>query len=253
MKMSKKKPPKKVFKVSKKAAEAEAKMNKAFADAEAEGHELDQATIDKFNNAEKIQVAYRTCPRTHMKIRASLFEAHLSSLSTELTPYLYLGGERNAHNHKELTYRTNVGFILNCAWEVSNFYPEEFEYLKLPMSDFKDQANALAKDLNRSADFIDRARLYNSKVLVHCVAGISRSSSVCMHYLMTREKWTLKKAYLHVLKARPIIRPNLGFFHELQRVERECFGYNTMSEKDWNALKQGIEIAHFTTKELKAQ
>jgi|TARA_B100000780_G_scaffold33764_1_gene21122 hypothetical protein len=63
---------------------------------------------------------------------------------------MYLGGERNAHNHKELTYRTQVGFILNAAWEVGNFYPNEFEYLKLPFQDFKDQAGALAKDLNKS-------------------------------------------------------------------------------------------------------
>ena len=240
----KKKPPKKVFKVSKKALEAEAKMNKAFADAKIS--EADQKQMDEWENEEKVHVEYKVCPRTKIKVRVDMWESHFSSLSSELTPYLYLGGERNAHNHKELTYRTNVGFILNAAWEVSNFYPDEFEYLKLSLSDFSSEAGALAKDLQKAGEFIDRARSYNSKVLVHCVAGISRSSSICMYYLLTRENWTLKKAYLHVLNLRPLIRPNEGFFAELQKVERECLGYNTMSIEDYeNLAADSIKVAAF--------
>ena len=69
---------------------------------------------------------------------------------------------------------------------------------------------------------------------------------------MTREGRTLKDAYQHVLKLRPIIRPNSGFFSELQRVEREMLGYNTMSVQEWEALEaESIQIAHFSTSQLK--
>ena len=161
----------------------------------------------EISEEEKIQVATRLCPRTKQQVRLDLWDAHQSALTAKLTDYMYLGGERNASNHKELTYRTNIGFILNASWEVGNHYPQEFEYLRLPLQDFKGQAGALAKDLNKSADFIDRARSYNSAVMIHCVAGISRSSSVCIHYLMTREGRTLKDAYQHVLKLRPTSHP----------------------------------------------
>ena len=50
---------------------------------------------------------------------------------------LYLGGERNAHNHKELTYRCGVGAVLNVAWEVGCHFPTECVYLKMPFSDVK--------------------------------------------------------------------------------------------------------------------
>ena len=97
-----------------------------------------------------------------------------------------------------------------------------------------------------AVDFIDRARSYGSKVLVHCVAGISRSSTICIHYLIRREKWTLKKAYMHVLKLRALIRPNIGFFKELRRVEKEEFGMNSMSLAEWEQLEEGqIKIASF--------
>ena len=250
MLMKKNKATRYVPKSSKAAIEAEAKMQKALE--EAKETEADEEKIKQWANEEKIQVATRLCPRTKQQVRLDLWDAHQSALTAKLTDYMYLGGERNASNHKELTYRTNIGFILNASWEVGNHYPQEFEYLRLPLQDFKGQAGALAKDLNKSADFIDRARSYNSAVMIHCVAGISRSSSVCIHYLMTREGRTLKDAYQHVLKLRPIIRPNSGFFSELQRVEREMLGYNTMSVQEWEVLEaESIQIAHFSTSQLK--
>ena len=187
MKMKKKKATRYVPKSSKAALEAEAKMQKALE--EAKETEADEEKIKQWANEEKIQVETRLCPRTKQQVRLDLWDAHQSALTAKITDYMYLGGERNASNHKELTYRTNIGFILNASWEVGNHYPQEFEYLRLPLQDFKGQAGALAKDLNKSADFIDRARSFNSAVMVHCVAGISRSSSVCIHYLMKRDHW----------------------------------------------------------------
>ena len=79
-------------------------------------------------------VEYKICKRTGKKVRLDQWESYSNSLSTEILPFLYLGGERNAHNHKELAYRTQCGFVLNLAWEVANFFPEEFEYFKLFLS-----------------------------------------------------------------------------------------------------------------------
>ena len=51
-------------------------------------------------------------------------------------------------------------------------------------------------------EFIDNAREenVNNKVFVHCQAGISRSATVCIAYLMTRENMTLKEAFLQIHK-----------------------------------------------------
>jgi protein-tyrosine phosphatase len=44
----------------------------------------------------------------------------------------------------------------------------------------------------KAIQFIDRNRKYTS-VLVHCYAGVSRSASCVIAYLMTVYKWPLEK------------------------------------------------------------
>jgi len=59
-----------------------------------------------------------------------------------------------------------------------------------------------------------------NKVLVHCMAGMSRSTTVVLAFLIAHEKWSLKRAYHHSLCRRPMIFPNDGFwelFHEWER------------------------------------
>eukprot|EP00505_MAST-04D_sp_SCG-Rhode-Island_P005427 Stramenopile-MAST_4_protein_5427 len=149
---------------------------------------------------------YVVCKRTGDKIRADTWESYSNSLSTEIMPYMFLGGERNAGNHKELGFRTHCGFVLNLAWEVANFFPGEFEYLKLGLSDFSDNATALYDQLEIAMKFIDRSRENNSSVLVHCVQGISRSSTIVISYLMTRESMSLQEAYKHALSNTDLAR-----------------------------------------------
>lgn len=45
---------------------------------------------------------------------------------------------------------------------------------------------------------IDKAKESDRPVLVHCMRGRSRSATIVIGYLMTRNKWTLKEAYTHV-------------------------------------------------------
>ncbi len=56
-------------------------------------------------------------------------------------------------------------------------------------------------------------------VLVHCYAGVSRSASVVIGYLMWKRGWGFQRAYDHVRKARPCISPNYGFKMQLQQFE----------------------------------
>lgn len=53
-------------------------------------------------------------------------------------------------------------------------------------------------------------------VLVHCNAGVSRSSSIVIGYLMQREGLSFEDAYSQVKLARPSIHPNRGFYQQLQ-------------------------------------
>jgi protein-tyrosine phosphatase len=72
-------------------------------------------------------------------------------------------------------------------------------------------------------DFIESARKKKSAALVHCDAGISRSSTVVISYLIKRKKMSLKEAYLYVKKRRALISPNFGFIVQLTEWERQVF------------------------------
>ena len=206
----------------KRAKEEEARKRRASA--ASDNSVVDENAIKEALGREKVQFEFVVCPRTGDKIRKDMWESYSNSLSTEIKSYLFLGGERNAGNHKELGYRTHCGFVLNLAWEVANFFPGEFEYLKMFLSDFSDNAKQLFEQLDQAIAFIDRARTANSSILVHCVQGISRSSTIVIAYLMKRENMTLKDAYAHVKKLRPIIRPNKGFLKVLMKLEESLYG-----------------------------
>jgi protein-tyrosine phosphatase len=63
----------------------------------------------------------------------------------------------------------------------------------------------------------------NKACLVHCAQGISRSAAVCAAWLLSRKKLSLREALAAIRKARPEIRPNLGFLASLRALE-QCGG-----------------------------
>lgn len=52
-------------------------------------------------------------------------------------------------------------------------------------------------------------------VLVHCQAGMSRSASVVIGYLMWKNKLPLRDAIALTRKGRPRVLPNAGFLCQL--------------------------------------
>ena len=53
-------------------------------------------------------------------------------------------------------------------------------------------------------------------VLVHCRAGISRSATLVLAFLMKSRRWRMKRALEHLRACRPIVKPNEGFMEQLK-------------------------------------
>ena len=97
------------------------------------------------------------------------------------------------------------------------YYPD-IEYLEIDALDIPEYH--ISKHFVECFKFINRNIKKNKNVLVHCHAGISRSSTIIIMYLMVKYKITLDKAYEYVKSKRPIIKPNRGFSTELQRLNK---------------------------------
>lgn len=60
-------------------------------------------------------------------------------------------------------------------------------------------------------------------VLVHCEAGISRSATVVLAYLMRKNRWNFEESFRFVKEKRDIIQPNLSFTGQLKCFEQSLF------------------------------
>lgn len=79
----------------------------------------------------------------------------------------------------------------------------------------------LKKYFNPAADRIEEAIRTGGRVVVHCMAGVSRSCAIVLAYLVRYRNMTLREAFKYVRERRAIVHPNHGFFQQLIDFERE--------------------------------
>lgn len=72
--------------------------------------------------------------------------------------------------------------------------------------------------IEQTNQIIESVRKNNGRILIHCNAGVSRSSTVCIAYLMKHKHMEFKTAFELVKSKRECIRPNDGFIKQLQQM-----------------------------------
>ncbi len=94
---------------------------------------------------------------------------------------LFLGDGYDAKD-RELLRSAGITHIVNCAAEVPCWFRGDFRYLHLKL---RDPDPDFSEHIDRCVKFIRRGRRTGG-VLVHCLAGLSRSPAVVLAYLCTR-------------------------------------------------------------------
>ncbi|CAK9086283.1 Dual specificity protein phosphatase 7 [Durusdinium trenchii] len=199
--------------------------------------DIDLSQIDPSAARERV-----TCPRCEKEVLAEHLESHMTAHSSEILPWLFLGGKRNLENDQELTLRTGITHVLNLAPDVNphqdiidyvtNYNQERglpFVYKQLHFGDTAEQD--ILSELPGALEFIHQAKLSHEQhhVLVNCAQGVSRSASVTIAYLIQYEAMSLRQAYEHVLQRRTIADPRKEFLNQLGTFECQIFGFATPS------------------------
>ncbi|XP_054255757.1 dual specificity protein phosphatase 16 [Indicator indicator] len=138
---------------------------------------------------------------------------------TRILPHLYLGCQRDVLN-KELMQQNDIGYVLNASntCPKPDFIPDS-HFLRVPVND--SFCEKILPWLDKSVDFIEKAKASNGHVLVHCLAGISRSATIAIAYIMKRMDMSLDEAYRFVKEKRPTISPNFNFLGQLLDFEKK--------------------------------
>lgn len=162
-----------------------------------------------------------------MKDPVKNVEDHPNAMHEVLDGFLFQGNGM-AGVSKRLQVASGVTAIVNVTKEISSRkslkHISKKNYLQIKVVDVPHARDALAAELSSSSDFIAKQKEKNGKVLVHCAMGISRSSTVTLAYLVTKEGFSLKEAWLLLKTRRPIAAPNNGFWQALIELEEKTRG-----------------------------
>uniref|UniRef100_A0A8D0G3Z1 Protein-tyrosine-phosphatase n=1 Tax=Sphenodon punctatus TaxID=8508 RepID=A0A8D0G3Z1_SPHPU len=166
---------------------------------------------------------HHSLPRTLMAPR--LYSDGAYGGIAQITSFLYISRGSVAANRPLLLAR-GITCIINATIELPNFNWPEFEYVRVPVADMPTAPISLYFD--SVADKINSVAFKHGITLVHCAAGVSRSATLCIAYLMKYQNMSLYEAYNWVKSRRPVIHPNVGFWRQLIDYERKLYGRTTV-------------------------
>ncbi|CAG0881093.1 unnamed protein product [Darwinula stevensoni] len=138
----------------------------------------------------------------------------------EILPHLFLGNAQNSEDAEALK-KHGIQYILNVTPNLPNVFEDsgDIKYMQIPIDDHWSQD--VANFFPEAISFIDEARQSGVGVLVHCWAGISRSVTITVAYLMYKLSMSLNEAYDFVRKRKANIAPNFNFMGQLLDFERQ--------------------------------
>ncbi|VDD84888.1 unnamed protein product [Enterobius vermicularis] len=137
---------------------------------------------------------------------------------TEIVPGLFVCGVSALT--LQCMEKLNITLIINATEEVPNFASlGAIPRIKLWIEDTS-QAYILPH-FDNICDRIHAELTDNGKVLIHCVAGVSRSATLCLAYLTKYKCRSLREAYHLMASKRPMVRPVVGFWKQLISFEQE--------------------------------
>ncbi|XP_010004516.1 PREDICTED: dual specificity protein phosphatase 22-A-like [Chaetura pelagica] len=152
---------------------------------------------------------------------------------------LYLGNIHDSEDRDSL-HRNGVTHLITATVFVSL---QDMTYLCISASDSSSQN--LLQHFKECIKFIHECRLGGGGCLVHCLAGVSRSTTILVAYLMTVTELGWESCLAATRASRSYASPNCGFQQQLQEYEATLLQeYRSWIRRDYgrNPFKDQEEL-----------
>jgi protein-tyrosine phosphatase len=154
---------------------------------------------------------------------------------SKVYPHVFIGNKNAIITREEILQKNNIQIVISALTE------EEYEDYMIGEQDFEnvdwhrlviddDQNEDIQLHFSTITNIIGSAINNGMNVLVHCAAGVSRSATLVLAYIMTENNMKFDDALAHVQKYRPEVEPNAGFQRRLYELEDYIFGTNQPTE-----------------------
>uniref|UniRef100_A0A4W3GY38 Dual specificity protein phosphatase n=1 Tax=Callorhinchus milii TaxID=7868 RepID=A0A4W3GY38_CALMI len=136
----------------------------------------------------------------------------------EILPFLYLGSAFHA-SRRDMLDALGITALINVSATCPNHFEGHYLYKCIPVEDsHKADISCWFKE---AIHFVDSVKNAGGRVFVHCQAGISRSATICLAYLMSSNRVRLDEAFEFVKQRRSVISPNFSFMGQLLQFEAQ--------------------------------
>lgn len=169
----------------------------------------------------------------------------LTEAPVEILPGLFLGNATHSEDSTALK-KYNIQYVLNVTPDLPNVFESTggMRYLQIPITDhwtqdlsvhFPNAINFIGECsevklwlclITKFSNISDEARSNGASVLVHCLAGVSRSVTVTLAYLMHARSLCLNDAFALVRSRKPDVAPNFHFMEQLHSFEGQLMKTN---------------------------
>lgn len=132
------------------------------------------------------------------------------------------------------------GLIIAAGCELPVYNLRNVQSVRLAIED--DDTEKISHLLEPVTRQIAKAKMERRWVMVHCLAGISRSASFVLAYMIRFCGMSLEEAFWCLREQRNVVRPNLGFLHQLIVFEKEHYT-GTSSTRTRDVKLNGVSVA----------
>ncbi|XP_070542560.1 uncharacterized protein [Ptychodera flava] len=137
---------------------------------------------------------------------------------TKILPYLFVGSQQDVFD-QELMHTIGIEYVLNISKTCPQpQYVQDGHFCRIPVND--NYSEKILPWFDQAIEFIDKVQSSNGKVIVHCLAGVSRSATIAIAYVMKHLRMSSDDAYRYVKDKRPTISPNFNFLGQLLEFEK---------------------------------